>query len=126
MTHASFPSVRLALLPVVSGSDASAALAAATALAAEVVLVGLVPVAAGQPLSAGMPLARQMRGQLRELSARPDGRLRSKAGVRVSERPWAELLEAVAAEQPDVLVLDWNVHLQALGVTPSQALTRPP
>ena len=32
---------------------------------------------------------------------------------------------AVATEQPDVLVLDWNEHLPALGVTPSDVLTRP-
>jgi glucosyl-3-phosphoglycerate synthase len=73
-----------------------------------------------------MPLARQMRAQLRELAARSDRHLRPKAVVHVSERPWAELLDAVAAEKPDVLVLDWNAHLQALGVTPSEVLTRPP
>src|SRR5215510_2179842 len=109
MTRSSFPRIKLAMLPVVFGSDGTAALAAARALAAEVVLVGLVPIADGRALSAGMPLARQMRGQLREL-ARADG-LRARAVVGVSPTPWIELMEAVAAEEPDLLVLDWNAHL---------------
>lgn len=126
MTRPSFPRVKLAMVPVVLGCDGSAALAAAQSLAAEVVLVGLVPIADGRPLSAGMPLARQMRAHLRELAARPGGRMRTKAEVRVSPSPWAELMEAVAAEEPNVLVLDWTNHLAALGVTPSDVLTRPP
>ena len=120
-----FPRVRLAMVAVVYGCDGSAALAAAQALAAEVVLVGLVPIADGRSLSAGMPLARQVRQQLREIAPRLGERVRSKAAVRVSPTPWVDLMEAVAAEEPDVLVLDWDEQLQALHVTPSDVLTRP-
>jgi nucleotide-binding universal stress UspA family protein len=120
-----FPNVRLAMVPVVYGCAGGAALAAAQALAAEVVLVGLVPIADGRPLSAGMPLARQVRQRLREIAPQPGGRVRSKAAVRVSPTPWIDLMEAVAAEEPDVLVLEWDEHLQALGVTPADVLTRP-
>ena len=121
-----FPTDKLALVPVVHGADGAAALAAAQALAGEVVLVGLVPIGAGQSISSGMPLARQIRRQLRELAPLPGGPFRVKAAVRVSHNPWAELMEAVATEEPDMLVLDWNSHLQALGVTASEVLTRPP
>jgi nucleotide-binding universal stress UspA family protein len=125
MSRHAFPNVRLALVPVVHGHAGAAALAAAQALAAEVVLVGLVPIADGRPLSAGMPLAREVRQRLRQIAPQPGGRVRSKAAVRVSPTPWVELLDAVAAEQPDVLVLDWDEHLAALGVTPGEVLTRP-
>ena len=125
MNRHMFPNVRLAMVPVVHGCAGGAALAAAQALAAEVVLVGLVPIADGRPLSAGMPLARQVRQRLREIAPRPGGRVRSKAAVRVSPTPWIDLMEAVAAEEPDVLVLEWDEHLQALGVTPADVLTRP-
>ena len=79
MKRHAFPSVRLALVPVVHGCDGTAALAAAQALAAEVVLVGLVPIMDGRPLSAGMPLARQVRRRLHEIAPQPGGRVRSKA-----------------------------------------------
>src|SRR5437660_9264055 len=114
MNRHSFPSVRLAMVPVVYGCDGSAAPEAAKALASEVVLVGLVRIVDGRPLSAGMPLARLVRRQLREM-APAGGQLRTKASVRVSATPRDELMQAVAAEEPDVLVLDWNGHLEALG-----------
>jgi glycosyltransferase involved in cell wall biosynthesis/nucleotide-binding universal stress UspA family protein len=121
-----FPQVRLAMVPVVHGSDSRSALAAAQALAAEVILVGLVPIADGQAISTGLPRAQEVRRQLRDLAPQPGGQVRPKAVVRVSPTPWDELMQAVSAEDPDVLVLDWQTHLQALGVTPSIALTRPP
>ncbi len=125
MDRHTFPQVALAMVPVIHGCDGGAALAAAQALASEVVLVGLVPVSDAQAISAGMPLAREVRRRLRELAPEPGGRVRMRAAVRVSPTPWAELMDAVAADEPDVLVLDWNVHLPALGVTPSVVLTRP-
>jgi hypothetical protein len=120
-----FPQVRLALVPVIQGTDNASALAAAQALAGEVVLVGLVPILDGQPISAGMPRAQEVRRQLREL-APPGSGVRTKAVVHVSTTPWDELMQAVAADSPDVLVLDWATHLKGLGVTASVALTRPP
>jgi len=125
MNRHGFPTVRLAMVPVVYGCDGAAALAAARALAAEVLLVGLVPIADGRPLSAGMPLAREVRQRLRQIAPQTGGQVRSKAAVRVSPTPWVDLMEAVTAEAPDVLVLDWDEHLRALGVTPAEVLTRP-
>jgi glucosyl-3-phosphoglycerate synthase len=94
-------------------------------LAAEVILVGLVPIASAEALSAGSLMAREVRRRLRELAGLSDGRMRAKVQVRVSTEPWRELAAVVAADEPDLLVLDWRGHLDALGVTPAEALQNP-
>jgi glucosyl-3-phosphoglycerate synthase len=125
VTHAYAP-LRRALVPVVQGCDSSAALAAARALAREVVLVGLVGVAADQALSGGALAAREVRERLRTLASPGDRQMRAKSRVRVSRAPWADLLEVIAAEKPDVLLLEWDGHFTALAVSAAEVLTHPP
>jgi nucleotide-binding universal stress UspA family protein/glycosyltransferase involved in cell wall biosynthesis len=121
-----FPARRLAYLPVIHGCKAPAALAAARKLALEVVLVGLVTVPPGQSISAGTQHARQVRRRLRELAPGHDGTIRSRALVHVSHEPWHELLKDLNAEQPDLLVLEWEGQLKALGITCADVLQQPP
>jgi len=123
MTKHRFTPLRTVLVPVIYGCDASAAFMAASALAAQVTLVGLVRIPTGQPLSAGAQSARAVRKQLRELA---NARVRAKARVRVSASPWKDLLALISQDEPDLLLLDWDCHLAALGVTLADALTHPP
>ena len=124
MTRKRFTHLRTVLVPVVFGCDCQAALTAARALARQVVLVGLVKVAPGAPLSAGVSSARQVRKQLREL-APAGGQIRSKARVHVSTTPWTDLLAVIAGEEPDLLLLEWECHLDSLGITVAEVLTHP-
>lgn len=121
-----FTPIRTALVPIVHGCACESALAAARRLAREVVLVGLVKIAEDEALSAGVRPARQMREYLRRLAATDKAHLRVKARVRVSQTPWDDVLTVIAADQPDLLLLEWGGHLAALGVTPADVLTRPP
>ncbi len=119
-----FASVRTVLLPVVFECDCESAINAARALAPEVILVGLVNIPPGEPLSSGAVKARHVRKLLRKYA---DGaQVRSKARVRVSRAPWADLLEVIATEEPDLLLFEWDCQLKALGVTAAEVLTRPP
>ncbi len=115
-----------ALVPIVHGCACESALAAARRLAREVVIVGLVKIAEGEAVSAGARPARQMREYLRQLASSDKAHLRIKARVRVSQTPWEDVLTIIAADQPDLLVLEWEGHLSALGITPAEVLTRPP
>src|SRR5688572_9267228 len=122
-----FPLVRQAFVPVIFGHDSADAIAAARALAQEVVLVGLVRVPPGEPVSAGVAQARQVRQQLRTLTHGSDPGVRAKAVVHVSYTPWKELHATLEADEPDLLVLDWAGHLEALalGVSAAEVLARP-
>jgi len=55
-----------------------------------------------------------------------DERITSKSQIIVSYQPWMELAKFLQDEKPDLLCLEWDSHFQALGVTVSDVLTRPP
>jgi nucleotide-binding universal stress UspA family protein/glycosyltransferase involved in cell wall biosynthesis len=116
--------VRTVWVPVLHGCICQEALKAACQLAADVVLVGAVYVPAHQPLSAGAYEARQVRRRLRALSA--GEQVRYKSQVHVSHTPWHDLVKAVAAEEPDLLMLEWPGQLDVLHVTAAEVLTNPP
>lgn len=124
MTKNKVDYIRTALVPVVHGCACEDALNIARQLASDVVLIGMVYVPPRQPLSAGAYEARRVRRQLRELSGGPQ--VRYKAQVHVSHTPWNDLVNAIAADEPDLLLLDWPRHLEAMHVTASEVLTRPP
>ena len=119
-----FASVQTALVPIVLGCDYADSLRAAMLLAADVVLVGVVVVPPDEPISAGAARARDVRRILRDLSDGPQ--VRYKAQVQVSHTPWIELVNVIAADQPDLLLLDYPCQLEMLGVTADDVLTRPP
>ncbi len=116
--------VRAVWVPILHAFDSQAALNLACRLAADVVLMGLVYVPPDQPLSAGAYEARQVRRQLRALSS--GTQVRYKAQVHVSHQPWADLMKAITADEPDLLLLEWPHHLDALHVTAAEVLTNPP
>jgi nucleotide-binding universal stress UspA family protein len=119
-----FSSFRTVLVPVVYGCRGDAALAAARALDADILLVGLVPVPPGRSLSRGTPMARHVRRRMRQLVSGPC--IHSKADVRVSHEPWVDLRKIIEADEPDLLLLDWPAHLDAMGIPPDDALLHPP
>ncbi|HEY3311318.1 MAG TPA: glucosyl-3-phosphoglycerate synthase [Anaerolineales bacterium] len=119
-----FRSFRTVLVPVIYGDKRSAALDAARALDAQITLVGLVPVPADESLTLGAPAARQLRQQLRALAVEGNIRIRSRALV--SHQIWNDLLALIRDDEPDLLLLDWDEHFDALGISVSDALLRPP
>ena len=119
-----FGYIRSALVPIVHGCDCEAALAAARALADEVIVIGVVHVPHDKRLSAGALEARQVRRKLRDISGGPQ--VRYKSLVHVSHSPWHDLVEVIAAEEPDLLLLEWPCQLEAMHVSASDVLTNPP
>lgn len=117
-------SLRHIIVPVIDGCPGQASLAAARALGAEILLVGIVCLPSGDSLSGGAARAQQVRQRLRALTE--DERFASRARVLVSHAPWIDLKEVIDAEAPDLLLLEWDEHLGALGLTPADALLHPP
>ncbi len=116
--------IRTALVPVVHGCACEDALNVALQLASEVVLIGVVYVPPQEPLSAGAYEARQVRQLLRKLSAGPQ--VRYKSQVQVSHSPWDDLLKVAAAENPDLLLMDFPCQLESMHVATHEVLTHPP
>jgi hypothetical protein len=108
-----FPHLRRVIVPVVHGAAAPTSIELALALAPEVVLQGLVRIGPDEALSGGGQRARETRRSLRQLVDAAGGRARARARVRVSASPWTDLLQVIATEQPDVLLLEWPTHFQA-------------
>ena len=107
---------RKVLVPVIYGCAPTASIAAAKLIAGEgvVVLAGLVRVPPDESLSVGALAARHVRKTLRALV---EGVwVRSRARVRVSHSPWAELVGVAREEMPDLLVLEWPCSFEALGL----------
>ncbi len=119
-----FPSLRRAVVPVIHGFDSQRVLDAARAVATEVVLVGIVQLTADQPLSAGAALARELRAQLKEIDVYDDVRVRGR--VLVSHSGWDELRRVVDAEDADLMVLDFDGQLAALGISAADVLVGAP
>lgn len=118
-----FATLRRILIPAAYGCEVKEALAVAAALGGETVVAGFIRIGPEESLSAGAGQASELRRTLRPLAGES---VRIRARVRVSHMPWTEVLEVVEAEDPDLLVLNWPGHLEALGVEAADALARPP
>ena len=124
MNKQRFSAFRNVLALVIHDCPDGAALELARALDAAVMLVGVVAVTPGESLSRGAAPARLVRQRLHALA---DGEhLFTRGRVFVSHTPWYDLLRFIAANEPDLLLLDWGPPFQTLGVTPVEALMRPP
>ncbi len=119
-----FASVQTALVPIVPCSDYETPLRVARRLAAEVILVGIVAVPPEESLSVAAAQVRDVRRILREVSA--GLQVRYKAQIEVTHTPWGDLQKIIAAERPDLLLLDYASHLTALGVTAAEVLAHTP
>jgi glucosyl-3-phosphoglycerate synthase len=120
------PTFQKVLVPILKGCDCQDALSAARAIAGrgEVILLGLVSVAPGETLSASASQAREVRQSLHEL-ARGD-HISSLGRVRVSTQPVEELYKAIRDEEPDLLILEWPCHFEALQASLVDVLQRSP
>src|SRR5574341_1209116 len=119
-----FASLRHILIPVIDGCAGDSTLTVARSVAAEVLLVGIVCLPPEESLSVGAARAQRVRQRLRALTG--DERFHARARVLVSHTPWTDLKEVIVAEDPDLLLLEWNEHLTALGLTAADVLLHPP
>ncbi|MDW8327410.1 MAG: glucosyl-3-phosphoglycerate synthase [Anaerolineales bacterium] len=119
-----FPSLQRVLTTLVHGCESLVAVEAARALSSEVRVVGMVKLAEGESMSAGAQKAQEMRKRLRRLAALPG--IQTRGNVIVSFQPWLDLQQLIAAEKPDLLVLECCDQLSALGLTLTEVLARPP
>lgn len=122
--RSSFTPLRTLLIPIVHNGPGQQALELAQRLDAHIILVGVVIVPPDQSLSHGAAAARALRKQLRVWGQA--AHITSKAQIIVAHQPWPDVLKLIQSEEPDVLCLEWEAHLVALGVTPDDVLTHPP
>jgi len=122
--HSEFLPFRRILVPFMHEGPGANALEVARHLDAEIILIGVVVVPSEESLSVGAVAARALRKQLRQYGM--DERITGRAKIIVSYEPWMELVKRLQDEKPDLLCLEWDAHFQALGVTVSEVLTRPP
>jgi len=114
------------MVPVLYGCDCAGALAAAHTIAGmgEVLLLGLVRAAPDEPLSASTSQAQLVRQIMRQQE--DGGRTRSLGRVRVSTQPVDELFKAIGEEDPQLLILEYPCHFEALGVSMAEIMQRSP
>jgi len=119
-----FAPIRTILIPMVHEGPGAQVLEIARCFDAQIILVGVVVVPREESLSVGAVAARALRKQLRQYGK--SDQVTTKAQIIVSYEPWMELAKLLQDVKPDLLCLEWDAHLQALGVTASDVLTRPP
>jgi glucosyl-3-phosphoglycerate synthase len=119
-----FVPIHTVLIPLVHEGPGEQALEIARCLDAHITLVGVVVVPPDESLSVAATAARELRRRLRQYGKDP--RTTGKAQIIVSYQPWMELAKLLQKESPDLLCLEWDSHFQALGVSVSEVLTRPP
>lgn len=112
------------LVPVIYGADARSAVNAACLIAdpSNIELIGIVGIAEAESLSGAALTARHVRKMLRQLAA--DRGLSVMPRIRVSHKPWEEVLHAVQEEDAGLLVIE-AAHLPLLDVN-DQVLRHPP
>jgi glycosyltransferase involved in cell wall biosynthesis len=116
---------RKILVPIVQGAPTDAVLKVALMIAEapHIVMAGIVAIQGEEKLSAAALPARQLRQTIGMLTE--SYRLKAIGRARVSHRPWAEVLQVVAEEDPDLLVIGED-QLGLLQVTAAEALRNPP
>ena len=119
-----FAPIQTILIPIMHEGPGAAVLEVARCFDAKIILVGVVVVPAKESLSVGAVAARALRKVLRQYGK--DERITAKAQIIVSYEPWMELAKLLQDVKPDLLCLEWDSHLQALGVTANDVLARPP
>ncbi len=117
--------VQRVLVPVIYGFDPKAAVNAAALIAekASIELVGIVGIAEGESLSGAALPARHVRKVLHGLGTSTGMHISQR--IRVTHRPWDEVIQTVQEEGTDLLVMD-AAHLALINDADSQALHYPP
>lgn len=119
-----FQPINSVLVPIIHGDDRTDALDAALALGQQVTVMGLVRVAGEELLSGAAAAAREMRERLQALAEKHG--LAVHAHVAVAVAPWNDLLAVARELRPDLLLLDWDTHLELLDVSAREVLSAPP
>jgi glycosyltransferase involved in cell wall biosynthesis len=116
---------RKILVPIVEGAPTETVLGVALMIAdaPHILLAGIVGIPDEETLSAAALPARQLRETLHGLTAMFP--LRAIGRARVSHRPWNEVLDVVAEEAPDLIVVAED-QLALLQITAGEALRNPP
>jgi len=116
---------RRVLVPVIHNCDSHSAIVAGRAIAGEgkIILAGIVPVPEGDTLSTAALPARGVRQRLK--AASESKHVQALEQVHVSHTPWAEFSKLIKEERPDLLVLEYPAHFNALQI-PDDALIHPP
>ena len=116
---------RRVLVPLIhdTAHDAALTVALMIADAPHVMCTGIVVIPDGETLSAAALPARAVRATLRQLE---DTRgIHGLGRIRVTHRPWTELLQVAEQEQPDLLILT-TTQLAVFQMTAADALQNPP
>src|SRR5512142_3281802 len=113
------------LVPVIYGIDSRAAVNAAALITdpSNIELLGVVGIAEGESLSGAALPARHVRKVLRGRASAPG--MHAMQRIRVSHKPWEEVMKAVQEETTDLLVMD-AAHLALLDVNEANTLRYPP
>jgi len=122
--HSEFTPIHTILIPLVHDGPGLHALDLARLFDTEIILVGVVVVPREQSLSTGVAAARSLRRSLRSFGRGKN--ITSKSQVIVSYEPWHELSKMLQEEKPDLLLLEFEAHLEELRVSLSTVLMRPP
>ncbi|MBC7876744.1 MAG: glucosyl-3-phosphoglycerate synthase [Anaerolineales bacterium] len=114
------------LVPVIQGCDQTSAINAAQAIASRenILLTGLIKVPEDQSLTMATVNARKLRKTIKELYKINRGG--KWAQVYVTHKPWEELLKITKNEEPELLILQWPNHFEALQKTIPEVLAQAP
>jgi glucosyl-3-phosphoglycerate synthase len=115
-----FQPFRKIAVPVLPGVQIPAALELAAATGGMIQLIGLIPVENETAISAAAGTARQLRVEMRRMMAKvPRSTLDA---VHVTHQPVIELINYIQTEKPDLLVLQWPIHFDAMRCLPDELL----
>lgn len=115
---------RRVIVPILPNGESQAALQLAQAVARKgrVVLIGLVGVSRGETLSVAALPARQIRSVLHRWQ-QIEPRIRIREHVHASYQPYIDLSQVVKEEEADLLILEYPIHFNQMGITLNEALT---
>jgi glucosyl-3-phosphoglycerate synthase len=114
------------LVPILHGCESISAINAARAIAGTdgVMLVGFVYVPEDESLSSGAVPAQEVRQMLRSLAS--GDHIRAGTDVHATHHPWDEIVRIVEKEKPDLLILEYPCHFEAIQATPMDVLAQSP
>lgn len=122
--HFEFNPIHTILIPFIYEGPGASIVESARHFGAEIILVGIVVVPEEQSLSLGAVSANKLRKQLREYGK--DKHITARTKVIVSHQPWQEFSNLVKREKPDLMLLEWGTHFEALKVNVIDVLSNPP
>src|SRR5829696_2003067 len=107
---------RKILIPVIHGCEFKDSLRLGNNIASNesILLAGIVAVTDQGSLSAGALPAQDLRKSLRKIKSKQE--INSLDVIRVTDKPWKELLKIVREEKPDLIVLE-SGHCDLFGLS---------